>query len=163
MSSSEILAELRAIRDIVDSLADRVQDLEITVGDLQSRPAAAPVTVNCSVASATPASASPTAVCETVPTTPPRRGAAAYTEGERRVVAEQIGKFLCRSVLGDHRGESGRSRINLPSRLYVLCKDINEVRYNPVKVFPCRFGVRGAPHTLGGKGSRCCCWLALAS
>ena len=62
-------------------------------------------------------------------------GSPGLTEAERRRIAEEAGAFLRRSLDGDHRGGSGRSRLPLPSSVYILARDISGVLYNPVKVF----------------------------
>ena len=62
-------------------------------------------------------------------------GTPVLTEAERRRIAEEAGAFLRRSLDGDHRGGSGRSRVQLPSTVYILARDISGVRYNPVRVF----------------------------
>eukprot|EP00438_Fugacium_kawagutii_P001255 Skav223451 [mRNA] locus=scaffold350:925896:940241:- [translate_table: standard] len=146
-------AELRVLRNIVEDLTFRVQELERGLVELRvSQPVAAPVTVNYSV-SAAPAASSPRASTSPVvgSPAPSKKGAAAYTEEERRSVAEQIGGFLRRSLQGDHRGESGRNRISLPNRVYILCRDIAGNCYDPVKVFHTFGEVKAFTHSAGGQ------------
>lgn len=38
----------------------------------------------------------------------------------RRILAEEIGRFLRRAVEGEHRGSSGRDRLKLQNRIYVV-------------------------------------------
>lgn len=38
----------------------------------------------------------------------------------RRILAEEIGRFLRRAVEGEHRGSSGRDRLKLQNRVYVV-------------------------------------------
>ena len=54
---------------------------------------------------------------------------------ERREVARGIGRWLKRCVEGEARGPSGRDQINLPSKLYLVCRDINCKIYNPPLIF----------------------------
>lgn len=57
------------------------------------------------------------------------------TEAERRRIAEEAGAFIRRSLEGNHRGSSGRSRLPPPSTVYILARDYAGVTYNPVRVF----------------------------
>lgn len=41
----------------------------------------------------------------------------------------QIAEFIVRCLRGEHRGESGRDRINLPSRLWVVFRDYEGISY----------------------------------
>lgn len=50
---------------------------------------------------------------------------------ERREVARGIGRWLKRCVEGEARGPSGSDRVNLPSKLYIICRDINCNVYKP--------------------------------
>lgn len=58
-----------------------------------------------------------------------RVAAANFTDAERRAVAVEVGHFLSRALAGEHRGSSGRSKLPLASRIYVLARDINLVTY----------------------------------
>ena len=53
---------------------------------------------------------------------------------QREEICDQIGRFLARSIAGQHRGISGRERINLPSRLWIVVRDYSGQIYTPVKV-----------------------------
>lgn len=54
---------------------------------------------------------------------------------ERLEIARCIGLWLKRSLADQHRGQSGREKINLQSRVYLVARDINRVCFNPPKVF----------------------------
>eukprot|EP00435_Cladocopium_sp_Y103_P025450 s4131_g6.t1 len=54
---------------------------------------------------------------------------------ERRAVARGIGLWLKRCVEGELRGPSGRDQINLPSKLYLVVRDIHQKVYNPPLIF----------------------------
>eukprot|EP00435_Cladocopium_sp_Y103_P012467 s3412_g3.t1 len=54
---------------------------------------------------------------------------------ERREVARGIGRWLKRCVEGELRGPSGRDQINLPSKLYLVVRDIHQKSYNPPLIF----------------------------
>ena len=73
---------------------------------------------------------------------------------QREAIADSIGHFLHRALSGDHRQSSGRDRIPLPSRIWIICRDFAGQIYTPVKVVrswsSCRDlckprGVAGAP------------------
>ena len=73
---------------------------------------------------------------------------------QREAIADGIGLFLHRSLGGEHRQSSGRDRIPLPSRIWIICRDFAGQIYTPVKVVrswsSCRElckprGVPGAP------------------
>ena len=53
---------------------------------------------------------------------------------EREEICDQIGRFLARSISGGHRGASGRDKIPLPSRIWVVVRDYAGQIYTPVKV-----------------------------
>ena len=56
------------------------------------------------------------------------------TEADRLQLAREAGAFLRRCLEGDHRGTSGRSRLRLSSRVYILCRDREGRLYNPVSI-----------------------------
>ena len=60
--------------------------------------------------------------------------AAPGSDAFRGQVADEIGAFLRRCLRGEHRGQSGREKADLPNRLYVICRDLSGRTYNPVKV-----------------------------
>ena len=53
---------------------------------------------------------------------------------EREEICDQIGRFLARSISGGHRGASGRDKIPLPSRIWIVVRDYAGQIYTPVKV-----------------------------
>ena len=53
----------------------------------------------------------------------------------RVVVAEKIGRWILRCIKGEFRGLSGRETVNLPSRVYLVVKDIGGKIHNPPLVF----------------------------
>ena len=56
------------------------------------------------------------------------------TEAERLLIAQEAGQFLRRCLNGEIRGTSGRERIGLSSRYYILVRDYVGHFYNPVEV-----------------------------
>lgn len=82
-------------------------------------------------------------------TTPSGRvSAGQYTEDFRREVASGIGDFIRRNLDGTNRGPSGRQQISLPSKVYILARDISGQDYNPVQVFHSFAAIR--PHVRDG-------------
>lgn len=53
---------------------------------------------------------------------------------EREAICEEIAAWVRRSLNDRHRGPSGRDRISLASRVWLVFRDFNDVVYNPVKV-----------------------------
>ena len=140
-----LLQEVQNLRLDVAALAHRVLVLEGQQNT--SAVPGSPVTVNYSfpvgavpypepstpprVTSASDSSVAPLPLPSS--TTSERHLAAYYFEEERRRAAISVGRFFSRCLSGEHRGSS--EKVNLPSRVYVLCRDINNITYNPVKVF----------------------------
>ena len=54
---------------------------------------------------------------------------------EREVICQQIGRFVRLALRGEWHGASGRDRINLPSRIWIVFKDFYGQEHNPVLVF----------------------------
>eukprot|EP00438_Fugacium_kawagutii_P018145 Skav206345 [mRNA] locus=scaffold3448:16189:18383:+ [translate_table: standard] len=55
---------------------------------------------------------------------------------ERVCTAENIGYWVVRCLNSDYRGPSGRDRISLPSRWYLVFRDVEFKTYNPPLLFP---------------------------
>lgn len=53
---------------------------------------------------------------------------------ERESICIEIGQHISRSLRGLNRGESGRKKLKLASRLYLVFKDSQGVVHNPCKV-----------------------------
>lgn len=82
--------------------------------------------------------------------------AADYTRAEREDAAKQTGRFFARCLSGGHRGESGRGRVQLPNRIFVVVKSFRgQVFTEPVRVFTAWAPVKrlvaeeGNPQNLG--------------
>lgn len=150
MSSSALLAELRALRQDLAELSLRVAVLE-EARDQQVENGVNQVVVNYNVAGSTsnppaaPVSGPETAAAaEQTPVVSSglqrpsgnhRVGAAYYSDSERRAIAVAAGHFIRRSLAGDHRGTSGREQLRLQSRVYILFRDFAGRTYNPVAVY----------------------------
>lgn len=148
MSQSPLASELHQLRVELAHLSSRVLALEEAA--LRERtgptPYGSPVTVNylgsgqladlppfpSPVAASLPASRTSS---QRFAESPGASSAPTITEAERRQIASEAGAFIRRSLDGDHRGGSGRSRVPLPSTVYILARDIHGVRYNPVKIY----------------------------
>ena len=53
---------------------------------------------------------------------------------ERESICRQIGTWLARAIGGDHRGASGRDRLRLSSRVWIVARDFEGQDCNPVVV-----------------------------
>ena len=60
----------------------------------------------------------------------------------RAALAEEIGRFLRRCVEGVFRGSSGRDRLSLQSRLYIVVADYEGETYDPPLYYTAFAGVR---------------------
>lgn len=63
------------------------------------------------------------------------RGRCTLTWAEREHICGDIAAFLVRCRTGQARGTSGRDRINLPSRVWLVCRDFEGQDYNPVLIY----------------------------
>ena len=103
-------------------LVQRVQALEANTVELVGEPVVE--------ARAEPASTG-TSAGATLPTAAaPAPGSDAF----RGLVADEIGAFFLRCLRGERWGLSGREKVDLPNRLYVVCRGINNQLYDPVRV-----------------------------
>ena len=150
-SPSSLVLELQALRRDLADLQTRVLALELRDSSETAVPFASPLTVNYSVTGgaqqypalppfpfsspgerpagtdfSSPASAAPSAATA---------GPFYYSEAQRREAAVKVGQFLRRALAGEQRGDSGRSSLRLPSKCYVLCRDIRGQNYNPARIF----------------------------
>ncbi len=122
---ASLRAQIAALQTTVEDLVDRVERLEITEAErggeieVASSWQAVSVTpsVNCAVAK--PTVEDPVGFVE-----------ASDNQGRERL-AEQIGRFLGRAAKGEIRGSSGRDRLRLPNRCYLIVADFEGVRLQP--------------------------------
>ena len=64
---------------------------------------------------------------------------ASSTSASRREICREVGQFLRRSLSGLPRGSSGRDRLELASRYWIVVKDFDGNVFSPPRVFG-RFG-----------------------
>ena len=102
---SLIRADLAALTLTVARLTERVAALELGSAEDQEFELVGEAAAS---GSATPGSAAAEGVRQ------------AGLSALRVEVAESVGAFLGRAVRGEHRGNSGRSRVNLSSRVYIV-------------------------------------------
>ena len=137
MSEVEVLrlrAEVAELRIAVQALTERVAALESAEGfevvhtqvaaSAASPPRAPP---GRQVSSAAPSEASQ------------RRASVAENESgrdpERVSVAREVGRFLRRAYRGEHRGASGRDKVSLASRYYIVLAPYSGELYNTARVY----------------------------
>ena len=70
---------------------------------------------------------------------------------ERENICDDIAEHIRRALQGDHRGNSGRERIPLASRIWLVFRDFEGVVYQPVRV--CR--TLGECRALVKRGESC--------
>ena len=80
------------------------------------------------------------------------------TQG-RRLLAEEIGRFLRRAVNGEHRGTSGRDRLKLQNRLYIVLSDFEGNRLSIIKGI-CKRGADCGSSIFVGFATRTIIWMA---
>ena len=149
MSSQHLLNEIQQLRQDLAALSARVLVLEDRVErGAPSSAAASPLTVNYCGGSGLggsgsfqdlpplPEFSSPgSAITSQEVQTPVAPGAVVLSEAARLAIAEGAGRFLRRALAGDFRGGSGRDRVRLSSRIYVLVRDLSGRVYDPVEVY----------------------------
>lgn len=125
--------EIDSLRSALEALRLRVEAQEERIEELAGRGPVGSEVDRSSIAAASEESF--TRGSYSVVSSSVGRGTVASQDTEGRVaLAKEIGDFVVRSLEGQHRGSSGRSRLNLPSRLYVIFADYDGVRYAPPRV-----------------------------
>ena len=143
--SDRVSSEIRDLRDElrllvrrVDQVCDRVDELHEHFANIASGDQSGylggfgeiPQGVSAS------AGAEPSSFGLQEPEVPPAVDPHGPSWSEREEVAAGIGRFFVRALNGGQRGDSGRDRIGLASRIYVVVKDHSgAVSTNPVRVF----------------------------
>lgn len=135
-SFAALQAEVGELREEVDTLRLELSRLRRVVGDLRAQVAAEAdqrsedsyTVVSDSRSSAGPAPAAATGG-SSVDSKP------AITWAERERIAKEVGRFLARSLAGEHRGASGRDRNPLASRVWLVARDFEGQILSPVRVF----------------------------
>ena len=121
--------ELRSLRSELSALREEVSALRLRVAELEADREFEVVGEDSPRPSSVPAS----------PERPAADAANSSTSGYPAVrveAAKETGRFFKRCLKGTSRGLSGRERVQLPSRIYVLVRSINgEVFTSPVQVF----------------------------
>ena len=146
-SPSSLVAELQSLRRDLAELQARVLALESQGAAEGPQSFSSPVTVNYTLGAGSQQYPSlppflvgspsdrPSVTEFSSPGSAITAGSYYYSEVQRREAAVRIGQFLRRSLAGEQRGESGRSALKLPSKCYVLCRDIHGQTYNPARLF----------------------------
>ena len=151
MSLQSLVSELQSLRRDLSELSARVLALENQVTSTTearfTTPPASPLVINYTGLSSPipqspyPETGSAAAELPSFPTSSvatPATGASGgtnLTEAERVQLARDAGGFLRLCLTGEQRGTSGRDRLRLSSKVYVLFRDIQGTLHNPVLVF----------------------------
>ena len=150
MSQQALLAEVQSLRRDLAELSLRVLALESRdLGDPaesagRSAPAS-PLVINYTGGGAAlPLPPFPSG-SQATPSSPPcstwqspsstNSPPAVLTDAERRRIAEEAGRFLRQALAGELRGTSGRERVRLSSRVYLLLRDFQGNVYPTARVF----------------------------
>ena len=125
-------SSLEALRIEVRELGDRVIELEGGGGYLPSSPPRAP---SGAAASAKAASISNSHYSVLSGSPSSNRSLVGVEDTEARAqLAREIGDFIRRALEGNFRGSSGRDRLRLASRLYLVFADFHGNRLSPPRV-----------------------------
>lgn len=133
----ELRLQISALRVRVFAQEERIEELERRLGE-GSRPASsAPPSEVLRGPPSEAGSGVGSYSFLTEPSLGPATGPVTAEDHEGRVrLAKQCrGRFLRRALSGDFRGSSGRDRLRLQSRHYVVAKSYEGEVYSPVKVF----------------------------
>ena len=113
-----LLSTIRDQSSEIEALRKRVADLESRVLALAVASASEPEdfeVVSTAKASSVPAASEAAASSLTI-------SSSGISEA-RREIAREVGQWLKRCLLGAPRGPSGREKVSLQSRLYLVCRD----------------------------------------
>ena len=147
MNNQALLAEVQSLRRDLAELSARVLLLEsqpARAGSLASFSSPqSPLVVNYTGNPATTATIPPFPELASTSSSPTpllpsssQSGSApvVLSEATRLAIAQEAGRFLRRCLEGVNRGTSGRERIGLQSRCYILVRDYDGQLYNPIQV-----------------------------
>ena len=138
MSSADSVskAEFQALLATVEGLQSRVKELE---RQLLASQASTPSEFELVTSEPAPSAVS---VAE----------AASALAPERLEAAKQIGAWVKRCLRGEPRGLSGREKIGVASRFYIVVRGFDLTTYNPPKVFSSWGEAKSLTHRLGQPG-----------
>ena len=120
----DLREELRRLTLRVDRQGDQISALSDSVveGSRSQEPSA--------ISAASAQSETPGSSSATLP--PGRSEGPPYSWEYRYEAAREVGRFLRRSLTGGHRGLSGREKIKLQNRCYLVIRDFEGSVYTPV-------------------------------
>lgn len=123
-------------RDEFETLLSAVQALQVRVTDLAA-----------ALGSHSPA---PSASGEFEVVDPAE--ASSELSAERIAIAEQIGRWITRCLRAEHRGLSGREKLSLQSKFYVVVRGFDLVVHDPPLVFTSWSQTKTVTHQHGQPG-----------
>ena len=151
MNQQALIAEIQSLRRDLAELSARVLALEsqgAEGGSIRNSPPASPLVINYTGGSSPAALVPPfplsrTSVGLPTPSTTSSLPSSPITlpgsstgqvDAERAQIAEEAGRFLRRALDGTHRGTSGRERLRVSSRYYLLLREHSGVLHNPAQL-----------------------------
>ena len=151
MNQQALVAEIQNLRRDLAELSARVLRLESQGSEVVpawQTPPASPLVINYSGSPATaslvppfPLSSSTLGVPSPSDTSSvpiarsPALGSEAELDPERVSIAAEAGLFLRRALDGTHRGSSGREKLRVSSRCYLLLRDHSGRCFNPAQLY----------------------------
>ena len=135
----DLVAQLTLeVRELRTTLRAEQEDSEASFAVISEPPPPLPATlirasvdpVGSSAPPTTPrvgASGLPSAWASPAASPPASQASPGLSAAERAAACREIGLFLRRCLAGDHRGASGRDRLNLASRLWIVVRDFEGV------------------------------------
>ena len=143
MSDREVIAlkaEVRALRALVEALEERVRVLESNSFEVITPTAESPRQAFTPPPRTHHTSSLPSAGSRGSPSGAASGSVAADVPGPpdgpfRQEIASEVGRFLGRALRGEHRGTSGRDRLALPSRYYIVLVDYQGTRLPEPAIF----------------------------
>ena len=135
MSDRALRAEIDSLRGIIEALRIEVRELGERVSELEggeSQFLFSPPRAPSTVAASAKAASTPTGHYSLVSGSPSTRGIISVEDTE--ALAREIGDFIRRALEGNFRGTSGRDRLRLASKLYLVFADFFGNRLSPPRV-----------------------------
>ena len=127
----------RENRDLKDRVARLEAEGYVLVDGAQERSSTPPRSSGYGLPFSTPSPPprkAPSAASVVGPASSTSTSSSSVPEQLRQQVADEIGEYFRRCLAGNNRGSSGREKVNLANRYYVIVRDAAGVVHDPVLV-----------------------------